>query len=111
MRYLPETAKIVFYPKPVNLHKGFDSLAHIAKAELGIELVDDLFVVFRNRRKDRIKILFLDDKNLSLLAMRFDQTLKSKYDEMVIFDKKAFINFLNQTVKRNRPQKFKISEN
>lgn len=106
---LNNQSQIFLFPKPVNLHKGIDALAHIVQAELGLKLVDNLFVLFCNRKKNRIKILHHNGEHLLVLVTRFHKTLNFKYQEGVVFDQISFYKFLNTTISRNRSNKFRIS--
>lgn len=111
MFYLTKQAKVFLYNKPVNLHKGFDSLAHIVRTELGFDLAPDIYVLFCNLRRDRIKVLYLDKSNLALMSMRFGQTLDFKYNEIIQFDRNSFEKFLNKTISRRLINRYKLTEN
>ena len=50
--------RIVIATKPIKFRKGHDALALKAQAELGFLLTAGVKVVFRSRRKDRVKALF-----------------------------------------------------
>lgn len=81
MLTLPATVRIYACTRPVDFRRGFDGLAAIVRDGLGRDpLSGDLFV-FRNRRGDRIKILFWDGdgfwlwyKRLERGVFRFPQT-------------------------------------
>jgi hypothetical protein len=100
MLQLDSQSKIIFFHKPINMHKGHDALIHIICTELGLKLVPNLFVLFSNRRKNRIKIIFLNGEHLLLLSVRFPHALRFKYEENIIFDQNSFHNFINSNASR-----------
>lgn len=107
MLQLDAYSKIIFYPKPVNFHKSFDSLMYLVNTELGIELVHNLFILFANPRKNRIKILYHDGQHLFLLAMRFEYALYFSFQEGIIFDSVSFDKFINTVNPRRRVKRIK----
>jgi hypothetical protein len=108
MLFFKDNASIIFYTKPVNLHKGFELLASIAQNELGLRLVPDLYVLFCNRKRDIIKVLYRDGENLACWSKRIGCTLTFKYDEaMITFDQKGFADFLKKRCFRNVGNRFK----
>ena len=107
MLQLDAQSKIIFYPKPVNFHKSFDSLMYLVSTELKIELTPNHFILFSNPRKNRIKILYSDGQQLFLLAMRFEYALYFSFQEGVVFDSKSFMEFLNKINPRRRVNRIK----
>ncbi len=107
MFQLDDQSKIIFYPKPVNFHKGLDSLAFLVTTDLGLELMPNLFILFANFRKNRIKILYHNGCNLLLLSTRFDHALHFTFQEGVIFNKISLSNLLNSSNPRRRKNMFK----
>jgi hypothetical protein len=108
MLHFKPNASIIFYTKSVNLHKGFELLASIAQNQLGLKLVPDLYVLFCNRKRDIIKVLYRDGENLACWSKRIGCTLTFKYDEPIItFDEKEFAEFLNKRCFRNVRNRYK----
>ena len=108
MLFFKDNAKMIFYTKPVNLHKGFDRLTAIVQNELGLELVPDLYVLFCNRKRDIIKVLYHDGENLAFWCKRIGCTLTFKYEDAVItFDEKGFVDFLNKRCSRRVGNRYK----
>jgi transposase len=105
-------SKIISFPKPINFHKGIDALAHIVQTEIKVDLAPNLFVLFCNRCKNKIKILYHDGTHLLLFYTRLEKTLKFKYldQEGVIFNSISFDKFINTTHSRRRSNKFKIAQ-
>jgi IS66 Orf2 like protein len=107
MLQLDLQSKIIFYPKPINFHKSFDSLMYLVSTELSVELVPNLFVLFANPRKNRIKILYNDGQHLLLLALRFEYALYFSFQEGVVFDAVSFNKFINTVNPRRRVNRIK----
>jgi len=107
MLQLDDLSKIIFFPKPVNFHKGLDSLAYLVHSELGIELVPNLYILFSNVRKNRIKVLYHNGKNLYVLSTRFEHALRFSYQEGVVFNQLTLDKFLNTLNPRRRIYKTK----
>ena len=58
---------------PVNLHLSFDRLAGIVRNELGAEPRGELAVVFHNRRRTHLKLLWHDSRGWCVLYKRLDR--------------------------------------
>jgi hypothetical protein len=104
---LDSQSKIVFFPKPVNFHKSFDSLNYLVHSELGLELVPNLFILFANPRKNRIKILFHNGQHLLLISTRFEYALHFSFEEGICFNEETFDKFINTINPRRRVKKIK----
>jgi len=73
MLSLPEPVKIFLYTQPTDMRKGFDSLAALIQAELGMDpLLGHLFV-FKSRRGNRVKLLLWDQDGWCLVYKRLEQ--------------------------------------
>ena len=66
-------AQIFVATTPVNLHLSFDRLAGIVRNELGAEPRGELAVVFHNRRRTHLKLLWHDSRGWCLLYKRLDR--------------------------------------
>jgi len=73
MLSLPSIAKIYIHASPVNLHYSFDRLAGIVREEMGHDPLSGHLFVFRNRRGDRLKLLFWDDDGWMIFAVECRQ--------------------------------------
>jgi transposase len=60
--------------EPVNLHLSFDRLASLVRNELGAEPRADTLVVFHNRRRTHVKLLWHDGSGYALFYKRLDRT-------------------------------------
>lgn len=58
---------------PMDMRKGFDSLAALVDHTLKLDPVSGHWFVFRNRKGDRIKVLCWDGSGLVLYYKRLDQ--------------------------------------
>jgi len=68
---LPKT--ILVATEPVNLHLSFDRLAAIVRGQLGGEPKADTAVVFHNRRRTHVKILWHDGRGYCVFYKRLDR--------------------------------------
>ena len=73
MLTLPSVVRIYACTTPVDFRRGFDGLATVVRDGLGRDpLSGDLFIV-RNRRGDRLKILFWDRDGFWLWYKRLER--------------------------------------
>ena len=68
---LPKT--IFVATEPVNLHLSFDRLAAIVRGQLGGDPRANTVVVFHNRRRTHVKLLWHDGSGFCLLYKRLDR--------------------------------------
>jgi transposase len=60
MLSFPPAVRIWLALAPADLRKGFDALAELVRQHLGDDPLSGHVFVFRNRRSDRIKLLYWD---------------------------------------------------
>jgi transposase len=77
---LPASVRIWLASGATDLRKGFDTLAELVRQQLAGDPLSGQLFVFRNRRGDRIKLLYWDEdgyvivyKRLELGSFRFPQ--------------------------------------
>lgn len=58
---------IVIATRPVDFRSGHQALALIAQTELGLDPFSGVTVIFRSKRRDRLKILLWDGTGLVLV--------------------------------------------
>ena len=63
---LPPTLRVYVATAPVDLRKSYDGLAQVARDALGQDPTSGHLLVFANRRRDRIKILYWDRDGFAL---------------------------------------------
>ncbi len=60
MLALANNLSIYVYTQPTDLRKGFEGLSGIVRSELRADPLDGSSFLFFNRRRDRLKMLYLD---------------------------------------------------
>ena len=73
MLSLPLPVRIFLCVEHADLRKGFDGLAHMVRAFLGGDPLSGHLFVFRNKRGDRIKLLYWDTDGLAIWYKRLEQ--------------------------------------
>jgi transposase len=66
-------ARVLVATAPVSLHLSFDRLAGVVREQLGGDPRSETAVVFHNRRRNRIKVLWHDGSGYTLLYKRLDR--------------------------------------
>ena len=73
MLSLPLPVKIFLCVAPADMRRGFDGLANLVREWLGQDPLSGHLFVFRNRRSDRVKLLFWDRDGLVLYYKRLER--------------------------------------
>ena len=73
MLTLPPSVRIYVALDPVDMRKGFDSLAAIAEHQLQLDPVAGDLVLYVNKRGHLMKLLFHDRSGWALLYKRLEQ--------------------------------------
>ena len=73
MLSLPPSVRIFTCLEPADLRKSFDGLAQLAREYLGGDPLSGHFFVFRNKRSDRLKLLYWDTDGYCLWYKRLEQ--------------------------------------
>jgi IS66 Orf2 like protein len=63
---LASTLRIFLAVEPADMRKGFDGLAQLVRERTAEEPLSGHLFVFRNRRRDRVKILYWDRDGFAL---------------------------------------------
>lgn len=109
---IPVTVRIFVYTEPVDMRRGFDGLALIAREALAQDPRSGAVFIFANRRADRLKALWWDRNGYCLLYKRAHRAvfeLPSACEEnsvSVRIDGKTLAQLLAGApkVKRQRPK-------
>jgi transposase len=72
MLSFPPTVRIWLCTKWADLRRGFDGLAEMVRQHLGADPLSGHLFVFRNRRGDRVKILYWDEDGYVLVYKRLE---------------------------------------
>jgi transposase len=72
MLSLPASVRIFVSRQAVDMRKGFDGLAQLAREHLSGEPLSGHLFVFRSRRGDRLKVLYWDNDGLALWYKRLE---------------------------------------
>jgi transposase len=67
---IPATVRILVYTQPVDMRRGFDGLALIARESMAQDPRSGSLFIFTNRRTDRLKALWWDQSGYCLLYKR-----------------------------------------
>jgi transposase len=72
MLSLPPSVRIFVSREPVDMRKGFDSLAQLVRSHLAGDPFSGHLFVFRSKRGDRLKVLYWDSAGLCLFYKRLE---------------------------------------
>ena len=70
---LPSAVRIFACTEPTDMRKSFDGLAALAEHVVREDPLSGHLFLFRNRRKDRVKILYWDRDGLAIWYKRLEQ--------------------------------------
>jgi transposase len=72
MLSLPAAVRIWLATVPTDMRKSFDSLAELVRQQLQRDPLSGQLFVFRNKRADRIKLLYWDEDGFVILYKRLE---------------------------------------
>jgi transposase len=72
MLSLPTSVRIWLAVPPTDLRKSFDTLAELVRQQLQADPLSGQLFVFRNKRADRIKLLYWDEDGFVIVYKRLE---------------------------------------
>ena len=72
MLSLPTSVSIWLATQPTDLRKSFDTLAEVVRQQLQGDPLSGQLFVFRNKRADRVKLLYWDEDGYVLVYKRLE---------------------------------------
>ena len=81
MIQIPAQARVFVMHEPVSFHKGIDGMAAVARVVLEQEPMSGALFVFRNRRRQMLRILFYDGGGFWLCTRRLSKGTFSYWPE------------------------------
>jgi transposase len=72
MLSLPASVRIWLATRPTDLRKSFDTLAELVRQQLQSDPLSGQLFVFRNKRADRIKLLYWDEDGFVIVYKRLE---------------------------------------
>ncbi len=70
---LPTSVRIWLATRATDLRKSFDSLAELIRQQLGGDPLSGQLFVFRNKRADRVKLLYWDEDGFVILYKKQEE--------------------------------------
>jgi len=72
MLSLPTSVRIWLATQATDLRKSFDSLAELVRQQLASDPLSGQLFVFRNKRSDRVKLLYWDEDGFVIVYKRLE---------------------------------------
>jgi transposase len=72
---IPVNVRIFVCTEPVDMRRGFDSLAQLAREKLQQDPRSGTLLIFTGRRRDRLKAMWWDRNGYCILYKRFHQAV------------------------------------
>jgi transposase len=69
----PASVRIRLACQAVDLRRGFDRLAEEVRQQLALDALSGHLFVFRNKRSDRVKLLYWDEDGFVIVYKRLEQ--------------------------------------
>jgi transposase len=73
MLSLSSSLRIWLATQPTDLRKSFDTLAELVRQQLSADPLSGHLFVFRNRRADRVKLLYWDEDGFAIWYKRLEE--------------------------------------
>jgi transposase len=69
---LPSSVRIWLATEATDLRKSFDTLAEVVRRHLALDPLSGQLFVFRNKRADRVKLLYWDEDGFVIVYKRLE---------------------------------------
>jgi len=69
---LPTAVRVWLATRPTDLRKSFDSLAELVRQQLQGDPLSGQLFIFRNKRADRVKLLYWDEDGFVIVYKRLE---------------------------------------
>lgn len=73
MIHLPASVRVYLCLSPCDMRKSFDGLYALAAGAMGLDAMAGHLIVFANRRRDRVKILYWDRDGFAIWSKRLEE--------------------------------------
>lgn len=73
MMHLPASVRVYLCTSPCDMRRSFDGLHALVTNSLQLDALAGHLIVFSNRRRDRIKILYWDRDGFAVWAKRLEE--------------------------------------
>jgi transposase len=70
---VPPAVHLWYCPDPVDMRLGFDGLSNLVRTRLKADPLSGHLFIFRNKRADRVKVLYWGGHGLCLFCQRLEQ--------------------------------------
>ena len=86
---IPVTVRLFACTEPVDMRRGFDTLAALVREKLSLDPKSGVLVLFTNKRRDRLKAFWWDHNGFCVLykrihGARFEFPLPGSADEVSV---------------------------
>jgi transposase len=68
----PTSLRVWLATRPTDLRKSFDTLAEVVRQQLAADPLSGQLFVFRNKRADRVKLLYWDEDGFVIIYKRLE---------------------------------------
>jgi len=109
MLSIPGNTRLFLCQQPVNMRKSFEGLSALVEQLFPGELLSGALFIFLNRRKDQMKVLFLDKDGLVIWFKRLEKgSFMWKWSGENRIDRKTFLMLLEGIVPKRIQTRYSV---